>query len=105
MSKARSPREVCSTTIGTIGLIGEAVYRSRSVVPGERPQRPVQLHCRPAARRGKIGDPGRSRLDKEGTMKRLAAIPALALLLLAAPALAGATKIAHTGQIAGDDET
>ena len=28
MSKARSPREVCSTTIGTIGLIGAAVYRS-----------------------------------------------------------------------------
>src|SRR5690242_482831 len=30
MSKARSPRDVCSTTIGTKGLIGAPVYRSPS---------------------------------------------------------------------------
>src|ERR671934_1101738 len=29
MSKARSPREICSTTMGTRGLIGRAVYRGR----------------------------------------------------------------------------
>src|SRR5919204_3558376 len=30
MSNARSPREVCSTTIGTRGLIGRSVYKGRS---------------------------------------------------------------------------
>src|ERR1700754_4394752 len=30
MSKARSPREVCSTTIGIRGLIVRALYRRRS---------------------------------------------------------------------------
>src|SRR6476659_10107609 len=38
MSKARSPRDVCSTTIGTRGLIAARVYRSHPTASmwGER---------------------------------------------------------------------
>src|SRR3954454_19513819 len=38
MSKARSPREVCSTTIGTRGLMGATLYRWAG--PGPRRARP-----------------------------------------------------------------
>ena len=34
MSNARSPREVCSTTMGTRGLIGDASLTIRTLVPG-----------------------------------------------------------------------
>src|SRR4051794_25477046 len=42
MSKARSPREVCSTTIGTRGLMGRRVYGA----PSGRPRRGGRLDRR-----------------------------------------------------------
>src|ERR1700730_3012023 len=46
MSKARSPRDVCSTTIGPRGLIGRRVYRSRITVLGGCAGNPAS--CQPA---------------------------------------------------------
>src|SRR5436189_1495084 len=43
MSNARSPREVCSTTIGTRGLIWRGVYRSPLPVPGRPKAGPLAL--------------------------------------------------------------
>src|SRR5436305_1053344 len=45
MSKARSPRDVCSTTMGTRGLMRAAVYRSPPAAP--RRGRPRRARRRP----------------------------------------------------------
>src|SRR5436190_906690 len=40
MSNARSPREVCSTTMGTSGLMVLALFRLPVWIPSGRPERP-----------------------------------------------------------------
>jgi hypothetical protein len=93
MSKARSPREVCSTTIGTIGLIAEAVYRSRSPAPT------AAATCQNLA----AGQSPRKPEAQGDRMKKpLAVVLALAVAIAAgAPALAASKKIRHRGEIVG----
>src|SRR5688572_24286647 len=74
MSKARSPRDVCSTTIGTRGLIGAPVYRSPSAAffplqiqaPNVRPETVAAFWER--AHRELIGvNPRRGATDGKGS--------------------------------------
>src|SRR5688572_8882641 len=75
MSKARSPREVCSTTIGTSGLIGRASLATRTRRPASGARGPdlrgallvLLLVGRPEllARRGLLDRDRRGVLDEQ----------------------------------------
>src|SRR5829696_7275067 len=53
MSNARSPRDVCSTTIGTRGLIVLALFRFVGSIPaGGEPSASAPIRCRPSLATG-----------------------------------------------------
>src|SRR5829696_2496509 len=100
MSKARSPRDVCSTTMGTRGLIGRAVYRSALASP--RPARPPAT----AASRSTTATTAKTRRRASATRR-----PELAGLLrggllgprrLALALLRGPDLLARRGAVHGD---
>jgi hypothetical protein len=107
MSKARSPREVCSTTIGTIGLIGAAVYRdgpaAKSAGMDIRSKRgPLPLLWAPS----NVGGMSPNRVQPKGeTELRKLTIICVSAAALVVPASAMANTIRQEGQIVRDDKT
>src|SRR4051812_49691863 len=77
MSKARSPRDVCSTTMGTSGLMVLALFRSSVRIPAGGPQRvgdgskePTNRLLQASALRGRRA-PDASGLSRTGGPERL----------------------------------